>query len=392
MFNKKPDKALYFAESLFFAKTNLYNSNNALFELDEANKKFEKGKQYTLAEIENGFNKKYEGFQKEDIECLNKKFTYINVGIIGNNKGIITTLLDLIVEGNWKKTCWYTTGVNGKTFVYKFFGSNGFNTELVGNQIYWLETNRLKGNIDEVKETLYKLNLDISKDFESLFSGLKGITIKYQITESILSNKISIRYCYETLNCLGEVKEVELNAGKFKSYVRHLYKIKADKRMAIYQYDNKCATKEKEEYLKHNAGQIGIGFTWYITNKNLKEFTLETHEDSLIRNIFKVKAKTIEEEIGIVLPLIEKCYNDAAWRVVGFPTIRIKQEKELWLNPTRIDFGLEIVGNSDSHKQMYHTISYILLYIINKYDVVGKYSYRTYIEGNTSRVGLEKNY
>lgn len=393
MFNKKPNKAMYFPESVFFAKENIYGAESKLFTLEEAQKKFEKSKQYTLLDIEKEYGKKYENFDMLDLKILNSKFRYCPVGILSKNKEIIKLLLDLIVDSNWKRTSWYTTGCDIKgTFVYTFFNVNGFNTKRIEQYqpIYWLETNRLKGDYQEVKDILSNLNLDIVPGTEVVFLGSKGISIKFQIIEEIITNLITIRYCYESLNGLSEVKTVSLNAGKFKSYVRHLYKERADKRMAIYQFDNKCAT--KEEYLKHNAQQVGIGFTWYIVNKHLRELTLETHEDSLIRNIFKVEAKNIEEEIQIIFPMIEKCYSDAKEKYVGIPTVRMKTPQETWLHYEYFDFGFEIVGNSDIHKDIYHTISYIMVYLINKYNMQGKYAYRTHNDGNKSRVGIENNY
>ena len=43
-------------------------------------------------------------------------------------------------------------------------------------------------------------------------------------------------------------------------------------------------------------------------------------------------------------------------------------------------------------EDIYHTISYIIIYLINKYNMQGKYAYRTYIDENKSRVGIENNY
>ena len=393
MFNKKPNREMYFPESFFFAKENIYGSESKLYTLDESQKKFEKGKQYSLEEIERAYNKKYGNFNEHDLKLFNSKFRYCPVGILSKNKEIIKLLLGLIVDSNWKRTGWYTTDGNIKgTFIYDHFTIDGFNAkklESFGN-VYWLETNRLKGDYQEVKDTLSNLNLTIDSGTEIIFLGSKGISIKFQIIEEIITNLITIRYCYETIGGLSEVKSVLLNAGKFKSYIRHLYKDRADKRMAIYQFDNKCAT--KEEYIKHNAQQVGIGFTWYIINKSLRELTLETHEDILIRNIFNVKAKNIEEEIQIIFPMIEKCYSDAKEKYIGIPTVRMKTNQETWLHYEYFDFGFEIVGNSDIHKDIYHTISYIMIYLINKYNMQGKYAYRTHIDGTKSRVGIENNY
>ena len=393
MFNKKPNKAMYFPESVFFAKENIYGAESKLFTLEEAQKKFEKSKQYTLLDIEKEYGKKYENFDMLDLKILNSKFRYCPVGILSKNKEIIKLLLGLIVDSNWKRTSWYTTGGDIKgTLIYDYFDVDGFYIKKLerSESIYWLETNRLKGDYQEVKDILSKLNLNIVPGTEVVFLGSKGISIKFQIIEEIITNLITIRYCYESLNGLSEVKTVSLNTGKFKSYVRHLYKERADKRMAIYQFDNKCAT--KEEYLKHNAQQVGIGFTWYIVNKYLQELTLETHEDILVRKIFNVKAKDIEEEIQIIFPMIEKCYSNAKEKYISIPTVRMKINRETWLHYEYFDFGFKIVGNSDIHKDIYHTISYIIIYLIDKYGVRGKYSYRTDTDGNKSRVGLEKNY
>ena len=393
MFNKKPRKAMYFPESVFFAKDNIYRAESNLFAIGEIQKEFEKSGQYTLLEIERSYNKKYANFNEHDLKLFNSKFRYCSVGILSKNKEIIKTLLGLIIDSNWKRTGWYTTDVNIKgTFIYDHFTIDGFNVKKLEpfGKIYWLETNRLKGDYKEVKDTLSNLNLNIDSGTEIIFLGSKGISIKFQIIEDLITNLITIRYCYETIGGLSEVKSVSLNAGKFKSYMIHLYKERADKRMAIYQFDNKCAT--KEEYIKHNAQQVGIGFTWYIINKSLRELTLETHEDILIRNIFNVKAKNIEEEIQIIFPMIEKCYSDAKEKYIGIPTVRMKTNQETWLHYEYFDFGFEIVGNSDIHKDIYHTISYIIIYLINKYNMQGKYAYRTHIDENKSRVGIENNY
>ena len=393
MFNKKPNREMYFPESIFFSKEDIYRAEGTLFTMGEIQKKFEKGGQYTLVEIEKAYNKKYENFKDQDLEIFNSKFKYCSVGILSKNKEIIKLLMGLIADSNWKRTGWYTIGGNIKgTFIYDNFTVNGFNLKKLEQfgSVYWLETNRLKGDYQEVKDTLSNLNLNIDSGTEIIFLGSKGISIKFQIIEDLITNLITIRYCYETIGGLSEVKSVSLNAGKFKSYMRHLYKERADKRMAIYQYDNKCAT--KDEYLKHNAQQVGIGFTWYIINKSLRELTLEIHEDILIRNIFNVKAKNIEEEIQIIFPMIEKCYSDAKEKYIGIPTIRMKTNQETWLQYEYFDFGFEIVGNSDIHKDIYHTISYIIIYLINKYNMQGKYTYRTHIDENKSRVGIENNY
>lgn len=393
MFNKKPDREMYFPESLFFAKENIYGSENKLYTLDEAQKKFEKGKRYSLEEIEKAFDKNYARFKNFELEFFKSKFKYCSVGILSKNKGVIKLLTDLIVDSDWKRTGWYSDGrhVNGN-FIYDNFTNDGFHLKKVEQfeKIYWLETNRLKGDYQEVKDILSNLNLDIVPGTEVVFLGSKGISIKFQIIEEIITNLITIRYCYESLNGLSEVKMVSLNAGKFKSYIRHLYKERADKRMAIYQFDNKCAT--KEEYLKHNTQQVRIGFTWYIVNKHLRELTLETHEDILVRKIFNVKAKNIEEEIQIIFPMIEKCYSDAKEKYIGIPAVRMKTNRETWLQHVHFDFGFEIVGNSDIHKDIYHTISYIMVYLINKYNMQGRYAYRTHNDGNKSRVGIENNY
>lgn len=392
MFNKKPNKAMYFPESVFFAKENIYGAESKLFTMEEAQKKFEKSNQYTLLEIEREYGKKYANFDMSDLKILNSKFRYCPVGILSKNKEIIKLLLGLIVDSNWNRTRWYTDSrnLNGQ-FVYDHFTIDGFNIKKIDQwKIYWLETNRLKGDYQEVKDTLSNLNLNIDSGTEIIFLSSKGIPIKFQIIEDVITNLITIRYCYESVGGLSEVKSVSLNAGKFKSYMRHLYKERADKRMAIYQFDKKCAT--KEEYLKHNAQQVGIGFTWYIINKSLRELTLETHEDILIRKIFNVKAKNIEEEIQIIFPMIEKCYSDAKEKYIGIPTVRMKTNQETWTHYEDFDFGFEIVGNSDIHKDIYHTISYIIIYLIDKYGVCGKYSYRAHNDGTKSRVGLEKNY
>ena len=394
MFNKKPDKAMYFPESVFFAKDDIYRVGSTLFTMEEIQKVFERGGQYTLVEIEKAYNKKYEKFKEYDLEIFNSKFRYCSVGILSKNKEIIKLLMGLIADSNWKKTGWYTIGGNIKgTFIYDNFTVDGFNLKKLEQfgSVYWLETNRLRGNCQEVSDILTDLDLNIDPEqLIVLLNNSKGISIKFQIIEEIITNLITIRYCYESIGGLSEVKMVSLNAGKFKSYMRHLYKERADTRMAIYQYDNKCAT--KVEYLKHNAQQVGIGFTWYIRNKYLYELTLETHEDILIRKLFKVKANTIDEEIGIIFPMIEKCYSDIKENIIDFPVVRMKTKEEIWLNYEYFDFGFEIVGNSDTHKNIYHTISYIIIYLINKYSMQDRYSYRNGIDGNKTRVGIKNNY
>ena len=74
MFNKKPDREMYFPESLFFAKENIYGSENKLYTLDEAQKKFEKGKRYSLEEIEKAFDKNYARFKNFELEFFKSKF------------------------------------------------------------------------------------------------------------------------------------------------------------------------------------------------------------------------------------------------------------------------------------------------------------------------------
>lgn len=396
MFNKKPNKAMYFPESLFFAKENLYGSDKKLFALDNAQLKFEKSNQYTLEEIEKVIGRKYDNFSESDLEVLNSKFKYCSIGILSKNKEVIKLLLKLITESNWNRTKWYSDyrrAIDGD-FNYTNFSYNGFHIEKIDSieKVYWLETNRLKGGYLEVSDTLRDLDLSFDgQQIMDLLSESRGISIKFQITESIINNLITIRYCYEKVEGLSDIKSVSLNAGKFKSFVRHLYKEQADYRMAIYEYDGKCAT--KEEYVKYNANQVGIGFTWYICNKALLELTLEHYEDTLLKKIFKVKAMNIEEEIKIVFPMIIDCYDKVRLKQRElFPAVTIKQPREIWIEQVTIDFGIEVVGNSDIHRNIYRLLTYIMLYLINKYNVKGIYSYRSNVNGNKSRIGIEKNY
>ena len=396
MFNKKPDREMYFPESLFFAKENIYGSENKLYTLDEAQKKFEKGKQYSLEEIEKAFDKNYSRFKNFELEFFKSKFKYCSVGILSKNKGVIKLLIGLIVDSEWKRTGWYSGGrhVNGN-FTYDNFTSDGFHLKKVEQfeKIHWLETNRLKGDYQEVRDTLTDLDLNITPEqLVILLGSSKGVSIKFQITEDIMAKNITIRYCYESVGGLSNINSVSLNAESFKNYMRHIYKERADTRMAICQHDSKCAT--KEEYIKFNSNQVGIAFTWYIRNNYLHELTLETYEDVLIRKIFGINASGLEEEIEIVFPMIANCYNELHKK---FPEImpsirRIKSSLEIWKYDVNIDFGFEIVGKCDIHTNVFHTISYILTYLLNKHQLGGKYSYRWTTEKNTTLVGIERNY
>ena len=89
MFNKKPRKAMYFPESVFFAKDNIYRAESNLFAIGEIQKEFEKSGQYTLLEIERSYNKKYANFNEHDLKLFNSKFRYCSVGILSKNKEMI---------------------------------------------------------------------------------------------------------------------------------------------------------------------------------------------------------------------------------------------------------------------------------------------------------------
>ena len=151
---------------------------------------------------------------------------------------------------------------------------------------------------------------------------------------------------------------------------------------------------KKEEREKLNFNQVGIAFTWYIRNNYLHELTLETHEDVLVRKILGINANDLEEEIEIAFPMIANCYNELYKKYPEtMPSVRrIKSSLELWKHDINIDFGFEIVGKCDIHTNVFHTISYILMYLLNKHQLGGKYAYRWTTEKNTTLVGIERNY